>query len=115
VRFSDRRIGENLRIARERAGLSKAGAARALGMRRPSIGEIERGARATKAHELQAMADLYKVRPGFVLEGVGPKDEQLVTLIADELAELSTAQLEQVVRAIRIAKTRQRFPRRSKP
>jgi transcriptional regulator with XRE-family HTH domain len=110
---SDLQIGENLRISRELAGFSKARAARALGMRRPSIGEIERGTRPAKAREVQAMAELYGAQPRFVLAGEGPRDEQLVTLIADELRGLSADDLERIERAVRIAKTRQRFPSRS--
>jgi transcriptional regulator with XRE-family HTH domain len=111
MRISNERVGAHLRLARERAGFTQTAVARRLHMRRPSIGEIERGRRPVKVHELDALAELYSVRPSFLTRGVGPKDEQLVMLVAEELAELQSTDLDRLDRAIRIVRTRRRFRR----
>ena len=108
TKFSEQHTGEFLRIARNRSGLTQAQVAQRLGMRRPSISEIERGRRHVKAHELEAMASLYRVSTRFLMYGAGPKDGQLVGLVAEELALLTDADLDRLVRAIGIAKRRRR-------
>lgn len=113
MKFSNERLGDHLRQARVRAGFSQTEVALLLHMRRPSIGEIERGRRLVKAGELDAMAELYGVRPGFLTRGLGPKDEQLVMLVAEELRELRNEDLDRLDRAIQIVKTRRSFARKS--
>ena len=96
-------------------GFTQTEVARRLRMRRPSIGEIERGRRLVKAGELNAMAELYGAQPRFLTRGVGPKDEQLVSLVAEELAELRNEDLDRLDRAIQIVRAKHRFPRNRAP
>jgi hypothetical protein len=70
-------------------------------MSRPSISEIERGRRHVKADELQAMASPYRVSTRFLMYDVGPRDRQLVELVAEELAHLTDADLDRLSRAHR--------------
>lgn len=108
MNFSYEQVGRHLRISRKRAGLTQGEVARQLGMRRPSISEIERGRRSVKAHELEAMAKLYRVRPEFLTRGTGPKDGQVVELVSEELAGLNNTDLDRLGRAIQIVKTSRR-------
>ena len=88
--------------------LTQAQVAHQLGMRRPSISEIEWGRRHVKADELQAMATLYRVSARLLMYGAGPKDGQLVELVAEELAHLTDADLDRLSRALEIVKRRGR-------
>jgi transcriptional regulator with XRE-family HTH domain len=94
-----------LRDARKRAGLSQEEVAKRLGIRRPSISEIERGRREVKVGELYAMAELYGVPAEFLAHGKGPQDGQVVQLISQQLAGLTKPELERLSRAIQIVKT----------
>lgn len=53
-------IAGRLREARRKAGLTQEAAAKALGMVRPTVSEIEAGRRNVRADELAAFAGLYE-------------------------------------------------------
>ncbi len=54
-------IASRMTIAREWSGLSQSQVAKAIGLQRPSISEIEAGRRKVSAVELAQFADLYSV------------------------------------------------------
>ena len=74
-------IGSRLSVARRRAGLSQAQAAKELGIPRPSISEIEAGRRRVAADELVLFGDLYSVD----LEWLAGKGEKEIDALRDRL------------------------------
>src|SRR5438552_2230577 len=67
-------LGNRLREAREMAGLTQTAAAEALGMRRPSVSEIESGRRRVTTDELYKIADLYGVSADWLATGEGSSE-----------------------------------------
>jgi Zn-dependent peptidase ImmA (M78 family)/DNA-binding XRE family transcriptional regulator len=57
-------LGRRIRSARERAELTQAQAAKAIGVSRPTLIAVERGRRAPKRTEIERMLDLYNVSAG---------------------------------------------------
>jgi transcriptional regulator with XRE-family HTH domain len=96
-----------LRDARRRAGVTTVQAANALGVRRPAIWEIEHGRRKVSAEELATLADLYGVSVTWLVgrASSGARDDR-AALAAQVLANLSDAQLDRLMSAIRIVKER---------
>jgi len=57
-------LGNNLRAARERRGLSQVQVAEVLNLPRTAVTNIESGNREVSTLELTRLADLYRVSPG---------------------------------------------------
>lgn len=93
--------------ARERAGVSRAGAAEALGIRRPAIWEIEMGKRQVKVEELAALAKLYGVSATWLTERASSRArDDRAELAAEVLAHLSEDAISRLNMAIRIVTER---------
>lgn len=95
-------LSERLRFAREQAGLSQAQVAKMMGVHRPTISEIEAGRRRVTAEEMVDFARIYDVSISWVSgsdkdDGV---DDDRVRFAARELAKLSPADLERVMRLL---------------
>lgn len=58
---ADRRLGERLAAAREKAGLTQLGAAKAIGLPQSAIAKIERGRRQLRFLEGLRLAELFGV------------------------------------------------------
>ena len=76
-----RLIASRMTIARERSGLSQSQVAKALGLPRPSISEIEAGRRKVSADELVQFADLYSVD----MDWLAGRGEDRIDEIRDKL------------------------------
>ena len=74
-------IASRMTIARERSGLSQSQVAKALGLPRPSISEIEAGRRKVSASELVQFADLYSVD----IDWLAGRGEDRIDEIRDKL------------------------------
>src|SRR5438128_5363672 len=91
-------IAQRLRLARENAGLSQGQVAKKLDLQRPSVSEIEAGRRRVSAEELSALAALYHVDTGWLLDETSTTiDTDRVELAARELAKLKTDDLNRVM------------------
>jgi transcriptional regulator with XRE-family HTH domain len=101
------RMGRRLRAARVNAGVSTVAAARALGVRRPAIWEMETARRRCQANELSRLADLYGVSLTYLLgqRSARARDDR-ASLAADVLANLSDDALKRLEKAIAIVKER---------
>jgi transcriptional regulator with XRE-family HTH domain len=64
-------IGRRLREARESLGLSQSAVARAVGIPRPSVSELEAGRRRVAVTELAQMAQLYRRPVSYFIDEAG--------------------------------------------
>jgi transcriptional regulator with XRE-family HTH domain len=98
-------LGSRLRQARELAGLTQTAAAKALGMRRPSVSEIESGRRRVTTDELYQVAELYGVSADWLATGEGSAEltakVRTLARALQGLKESDLEQLEQVLKMIR--------------
>ena len=97
-------IASRCRLARENAGLSQAQAARMLDIPRSALTEAEAGNRKISATELAAMARIYGVAVGWLVEETGAyptPEEDRIQLAARELARLRKEDLETVLQLVR--------------
>lgn len=93
-------IAQRLREAREYVGLSQEEVARALGVSRPTITNIEAGNRRVEAVELDKLATLFRQSVNFLLSGeeaIGAAPEQ-VQFLARAVKGLSPKDMEEVAR-----------------
>ena len=101
-------IASRLRLAREIAGLTQGQVAKALGLHRPTVSEMEAGRRKVSVEELSRLAELYGVN---VLWVVGEDADQAnpvmdrVTLAARELSKLRGEDLDRLLQVIRSLRT----------
>lgn len=95
-------LAERLRMAREMAGLSQGQVAKALGLHRPSISEMEAGRRRVSAEELAKLAELYVVDLSWLAGGeTRPAEHQdRVELAARELSKLRDEDLDRVLKML---------------
>jgi transcriptional regulator with XRE-family HTH domain len=94
-----------LKQARKRAGVTTVRAAKALGIRRAAISEMENGRRKVSATELVQLADLYGVSETWLMHRAGSRArDDRAELAAQALAGLTDPQLERLVEAIRIVR-----------
>ncbi len=94
-----------LRAARKRAGITTVEAAEALNVRRPAISEIEHGKRKVSAEELGKLAHLYGVSATWLLERASSAAiDDRAELAAQELADMTDAQLDRLSAAIKIVR-----------
>jgi transcriptional regulator with XRE-family HTH domain len=93
-------VATRIREARKAAGLSQGQVAKMLGLQRPSVSEIEAGNRRVSADEIARLAELFDVRPGWLIgEGAqraDPRDAKL-QLAARELGKLKPEDLERLL------------------
>lgn len=96
-----------LRDARKRAGITTVTAAKALGIRRPAIWEMENGKRKVGAEELAKLADLYGVSVSWLhaRKSSRARDDR-AELAAQVLAGMTAAQLDLLIKAIQIVRER---------
>jgi transcriptional regulator with XRE-family HTH domain len=96
-----------LQQARTRAGVTTVRAAKALGIRRAAIWEIENGRRTVSAAELFQLADLYGVSETWLMDRASSRArDDRAELAAQVLAGLTDTQLERLLEAIRIVRER---------
>ncbi len=94
-----------LKLARENAGLNQTQSAKLMGMRRPSIVEIEKGRRRVSADELRGFADTYKVPLAWLAcsdaEDTDAERER-IELAARELSKLRQDDLNRVLELLSV-------------
>jgi transcriptional regulator with XRE-family HTH domain len=96
-----------LRSARLRAGVSTVEAARALGVRRPAIWEMEHGRRRCQPAELATLAELYGVSMTYLLGRPSARArDNRAELASNLLAYLSQDALRRLEQAIAIVRER---------
>lgn len=97
-------IAQRLRMARELAGLSQAQVAEMLGLKRPSVTEIEAGRRKVSAEELARLAEIYDASIEW-LTGVESEGEDefsaRVGLAARELSKLNPEDLDRLMELLK--------------
>lgn len=74
-------IAERLRAVRESLGFTQAEVAKALGVHRPTISEIEAGRRAVTSEELYRLAKLYAVSVGQLLGDPAPGESEVLRVL----------------------------------
>lgn len=99
-----------LKAARELAGLSQGQVAKMLGIRRPSVSEMESGKRKVSASELARLAEIYDVRlPYFIGSNSANEDinQARFELAARELSKLKTEDLDRVLQLLASLRSRE--------
>ena len=81
-------LGNRLRAARDRRGLSQQAVADALGLPRTAITNIETGARAVSTLEITKLADLYGQTPAYFLSPNEKEAEDLLVVLHRALPEI---------------------------
>ena len=81
-------LGNRLRAARDRRGLSQQAVADALGLPRTAITNIETGARAVSTLEITKLADLYGQTPAYFLSPNEEEAEDLFVVLHRVLPEI---------------------------
>ena len=81
VRMDAAQLGNRLRAARERRGLSQQAVADALGLPRTAITNMETGARAVSTLEITKLADLYGQTPAYFLAPNEQEAEDLLVVL----------------------------------
>ena len=93
-------IARRIKEARTISGLSQGQVAGLLGLKRPSVTEMEAGNRAVSAEEITKLAEIFEVDAAWLLgEGGGecdPKDDRL-QLAARELKKLKSDDLNRLM------------------
>jgi Zn-dependent peptidase ImmA (M78 family)/transcriptional regulator with XRE-family HTH domain len=85
------RLGDRLRAARDRRGLSQQAVADALGLPRTAITNMETGARAVSTLEITKLADLYGQTPTYFLSPNEKEAEDLLVVLHRVLPEIEQA------------------------
>lgn len=94
-------LGDRLRAARDRRGLSQQAVAHALGLPRTAITNMETGARAVSTLEITKLANLYGQTPAYFLASNEQEAEDLFVVLHRALPEIEgTPQIESEVRRI---------------
>ena len=94
-------LGDRLRAARDRRGLSQQAVAHALGLPRTAITNMETGARAVSTLEITKLANLYGQTPAYFLASNEQETEDLFVVLHRALPEIEgTPQIEGEVRRI---------------
>jgi len=94
-------LGDRLRAARDRRGLSQQAVADALGLPRTAITNMETGARAVSTLEITKLANLYGQTPAYFLASNEQETEDLFVVLHRALPEIEgTPQIEGEVRRI---------------
>lgn len=101
---SDReKIAARLKEARIQSGLSQAQTALKLGMKRPTVSEIEAGNRGVSAEEIIQFANLYKVDTSWLLlrENEGDSSNEY-KFAARELEKFSREDIKKLLNVLKI-------------
>ncbi|WLG56733.1 helix-turn-helix transcriptional regulator [Pseudomonas extremorientalis] len=101
VRQDERiQIGDRLRRAREYMGLSQDEVASVLGLPRPSVTNMEQGARKVDAIELNKLAKLYRRTLDYLMTGTEPAGDgpEQLAFLARAVKGLSEKDVEEVAR-----------------
>jgi Zn-dependent peptidase ImmA (M78 family)/transcriptional regulator with XRE-family HTH domain len=91
ARMDAAQLGDRLRAARERCGLSQQAVADALGLPRTAITNMESGARTVSTLEITKLADLYGQTPAYFLSPNGEETEDLFVVLHRVLPEIDGA------------------------
>jgi transcriptional regulator with XRE-family HTH domain len=86
-------FGQSVLLWRLKRGLTQKELANRAGVPRPNLSAIERGAREVSLKTVRALAVALDVRPGILVDGVLPHEEQ-------EAGELSRAAMERIADAV---------------
>jgi transcriptional regulator with XRE-family HTH domain len=86
-------FGETLLLWRLKRGLTQEELARRAGVPRPNLSAIERGRREVSLKTVRALAVALDVRPGMLVDGVVPREEE-------ETGELSREAMERIADAV---------------
>jgi len=86
-------FGETLLLWRLKRGLTQEELARRAGVPRPNLSAIERGQREVSLKTVRALAVALDVRPGVLVDGVVPREEE-------ETGELSREAMERIADAV---------------
>lgn len=100
-------VGARLRDARLATGLTQADVAQALGLSRPTLAAVEKGARKITGLELRRLARLYQRDVAWLL-GEEEPDVAAGTALHRATAKLSDADKEQVLRFAEFLAAKQR-------
>jgi transcriptional regulator with XRE-family HTH domain len=107
-------VGQRLRWAREQAGLSQGQIAKMLDYHRPTISQIEAGQRNVRPDELARLAEIYDVKEAWIIKGdsaLAGDDDPRLELAARELKKLRKADLDKILRLIKIMRSQQEMGR----
>lgn len=99
-----------LKAARELAGLSQGQVAKMLGLRRPSISEMESGKRKVSANELAKLAEIYGVTMSYLIGSNSVEDDvnqARFELAARELSKLKAEDLDRVLQLLIALRSRE--------
>lgn len=91
------KIAIRLQAARKQAGLTQGQVAALLGMKRPTVSEIEAGRRKVSAEELSELSKVYGVSISWLTAGKSEIPDPTVELAARELSKLKKEDLEAVL------------------
>ena len=97
-------IAERLKEARKSAGLSQSQVAQMIGIHRPTVSEIEAGRRNVSTEELTKLAEIYSVNIEWVATGGLVSDSAPFLMAARELSNMSDADLDKLMRTIKMIK-----------
>lgn len=96
------KIAHRLRIAREMAGLSQGQVAKILGLKRPSVSEIEAGRRKVSAEELAKLSEIYAVDISWLIASEQEEDDENKIRLELAARELSKLKPEDVNRLLKL-------------
>lgn len=102
-------VGERLRWARTQSGLSQAQVAKMFDYHRPTISQIEAGQRVVRPDEIARLAQIYGVKESWIIKGdsvLGDTNDPRIELAARELAKLRTADLDAILRMIKVMRSK---------
>ncbi len=103
MRVNTKEIGARIREQRRVLAFTQAELAERVGLDSIYISQIERGQRTMSIPALFRIADVLKVRPGFLLDGETKESKQdpLVLEVREVLARLNDKQIRAVIKALR--------------
>lgn len=106
-------IGERLRWARTQAGLSQAQVAQMFNYHRPTISQIEGGVRVVRPDEIARLAELYGVKEEWIIKGdsvLTDASDPRIEIAARELKKLKATDLDEILRVIKVMRSRHGEP-----
>jgi len=106
-------IASRIREARRMAGLSQGQVAEMLGLKRPSVSEMEAGNRAVAAEELAKLAETFEVSVSWLLgEGAARLDahDDRLQLAARELQKLKPKDLDRLLTILASMRDQEKKP-----
>ena len=98
-------IADRLQAARKQAGLTQGQVAAMLGVKRPTISEIEAGRRKVSAEELTEFSRIYCVSMSWLTAQENHENNPSVELAARELSKLKKEDLDAVLNLLNTLRT----------